>query len=57
MAPIVKIAVRVAKLSQGHQIHLLSVLKKKIETIENRAVRIGLVPSFVRLQFWVQIVA
>mgnify|MGYP000258519213 CR=1 FL=1 len=41
MALIVKIAVRVAKLSQRQQIHLLPGLWKKFETIENRTVRTG----------------
>jgi hypothetical protein len=41
MAPIVKTYIRVAKLSQRQQIHLLSGLWKKFETIENRTVRTG----------------
>jgi tetratricopeptide (TPR) repeat protein len=41
MAPIVKTEIRVAKLSQRQQIHLLPGLWKKFETIENRTVRTG----------------
>ena len=41
MAPIVKTKIRVAKLSQRQQIHLLSGLWKKFEMIESRTVRIG----------------
>jgi hypothetical protein len=41
MAPIVKTDIRVAKLSQRQQMHLLSGLWKKFETTDNRTVRPG----------------